>query len=61
MLEALERLLYQKYLETHEPLSQKNLALLQGMSLNDPTVNEVLPSSDINDHIAELPTCSEQW
>ena len=50
MLEALERLLYEKYLETHESLSQKHLTSLKRMSLNESTVGKTLSSADICDH-----------
>ena len=55
MLEALERLLYDKYLETHEPLSPEGTAFLKKLSstLNESFPTEVLSSDDVCHHMAE--------
>ena len=55
MLEALERLLYDKYLETHEPLSREGTALLEKLTLNESTLTDVLSSDDVglSHHMAE--------
>ena len=53
MLEALERLLYEKYLETHEPLSPEGKAFLEDINVSESTLTEVLSSADLSNHIAE--------
>ncbi|KAL2095547.1 hypothetical protein ACEWY4_007695 [Coilia grayii] len=55
MLEALERLLYDKYLETHEPLSPEGTALLEKLTLNESTLTHVLSLDDVglSHHMAE--------
>ena len=53
MLEALGRLLYDKYIETHEPLSPQGTASLDKLSPNESSLAEVLSSADMNGHIAK--------
>lgn len=53
MLEALERLLYNKFLETHEPLSPQGNASLERMNLSESSLAEVLSSADVTVHIAK--------
>ena len=51
MLEAIE-LLYEKSLETHEPLSRKNKELLK-ITMNKSKLTEVLSSHDVFQHISD--------
>jgi len=53
MLEASERLLYDKYIETHEPLSRQGTASLEKLNPNVTSLAEVLSSADVTDHIAK--------
>ena len=53
MLEALERLLYDKYIETHEPLSPQGTASLEKLSPRESSLAEVLSSADVTGHIAK--------
>ena len=52
-LEALGRPLYDKYIETHEPLSPQGTASLDQLSPNESSLAEVLSSADVNGHIAK--------
>lgn len=55
MLEALERLLYDRYLQTHEPLTPEGTAVLEKLTLNESTLTDVLSPDDVglSYHIAE--------
>ena len=52
-LEALERLLYDKYIQTHEPLSPQGTASLDKLSPSESSLAEVLSSADVTGHIAK--------
>ena len=53
LLEALKRLLYNKYIETHEPLSPQGTASLEKLSPRESSLAEVLSSADVTGHIAK--------
>ena len=53
MMEALERYLYDKYFETHEPLSRQGTASLEKLSPSESSLVEMLSSVDVTDHIAK--------
>ena len=53
MLEALERLLYDKCTETHEPLSPQCTASLEKLSPSECSLAEVLFSAAMTGHIAK--------
>ena len=53
MLEALERHICEKYIETHEPLSPQGTASLEKLSLSESSLVEMLSSTDVTDHIAK--------
>ena len=53
MLETLERLLYDKYIETHEPLSPQGTASLEHLSPSESSLADVLSSADMTGQIAK--------
>ena len=53
MLEALERLLYEKFLETHAPLSQEKYKELLKIAMNKSKLTEMLSSHDVFQHISD--------
>ena len=52
-LDALKRLLYDKYIETHKPLSHQGTASLEKLSPSESSLAEVLSSADVTGHIAK--------
>ena len=53
MLEALERLLYDKYIETHKPLSPQGTACLENLSPSECSLAEVMSSADVTGQMAK--------
>ena len=52
-LEALEKLFYDKYIETHEPLSPQGIASPDKLSPKESCLAEVLSSADVTGHKAK--------